>query len=161
MSYDCVTIDNDLIRFENHYKISEQESVNIIIYYKGIRDYSLLFPTIISANQSLALRLGLFYEEAEKSFENSAWLSYVLNCGAIFEGLLFHKLNANEYAKFNDLIKTALEGDFINTETAQIMHNAREKRNLIHAGRYTDPFITRLEAMDIMKVMDNVILNFR
>jgi hypothetical protein len=66
----------------------------IVIFYHGIRDYGLLFPSITPL--TLQARMGEFYREAEIAFDAAAWLTFMLMCGALFEGILFHKMGANK-----------------------------------------------------------------
>ena len=73
-------------------QFSKYDSLRLCIYYFGIKDFSLLFPQIKAAAVDRAERLGLIYEEAEKTFEAGAWLSFMLMCGSIFEHLLFFRL---------------------------------------------------------------------
>ncbi|WP_258166065.1 hypothetical protein [Bacillus sp. MYb209] len=55
------------------------EEISVVIHYNGIRDYSLLFHWVIK--DGLKRDLGSFYEEAEKNFDQGAWLSFTLMCG--------------------------------------------------------------------------------
>ncbi len=126
---------------------------SLIIHYHGIRDYSLLFPFV--HDQTMRIRLGNFYEEAEKNFDNGAWLSFCLMCGAVFEGMLYSQLTVNK--SFNDLITLGVEKEIINEDDADIMHITREARNLVHLNKYDEEYITRKNAMDIRTTMDRLI----
>lgn len=152
-SYITVDIDIDSIFPKNHeYKLM------LIIYYFGIRDYSFLFPHIKKKNPELAKRIGYFYEEAEKSFDSGAWLSYSLMCAAIFEGILFSKHNIK--SGFNDLIEDAFKNGSIDLSTRETMHIARNNRNLVHSNKYNDKLVQRIDAMDMRTTMDRLIKDF-
>jgi hypothetical protein len=140
----------------NESDIQADDSLRLIIYYHGIRDYRLLFPLI--TDSALVERLGNFYEEAEKNFANGAWLSYALMCGAIYEGLLFAKLGVNE--TFALLTRNALTGGIIDTATADVIEKARNFRNLVHANRYHDIYVSRADAMDMRTTIDKLIKKF-
>jgi hypothetical protein len=130
-------------------------SYRLVIHYHGIRDYSLLFPHVNDIN--LRNRLGDFYQEAESSFDRSAWLSFVLMCGALYEGLLYSHFCRND--NFSKLIERALKRGIIDLQGAKIMTNTRELRNLIHANNAATPFVKRSQAMDTRTVMDKLIKN--
>ncbi len=125
----------------------------LIIHYHGIRDYEALFPNV--KNNSLRTRLSKFYEEAESNFDNAAWLSYALMCGALYEGLLFSHLDAD--LKFKSLIEEAHKQKMIDSKTESIMQATREIRNLVHASRCVEPYVTRAQAMDMRTTMDRLI----
>lgn len=146
-------IKSDQLIWNHPTYINGDDKVRLVIHYHGIRDYRLLFPTV--TNASLVERLASFYEEAEKDLKSAAWLSYVLMCGAIFEGLLYAILSVNK--RFRDLIQDALVAGRIDSHTAQIMHKTRNFRNRVHANNYGKPYMTRADAMDIRAVMDKLI----
>lgn len=130
-----------------------EDKLRLLIHYYGIRDYALLFPSI--QNSELGKRLGQFYQEAESAFQNGAWLSYSLMCGAIYEGILFARLNQNE--NFKKLITKAENQNLISSDTARTMNTARILRNLVHGNKFTDPYVSRAQAMDMRSVMDKLI----
>ena len=132
------------------------DSLRLIIYYHGIKDYRLLFPSI--ANADLVARLANFYEEAEKNFDTGAWLSYALMCGAIYEGLLFDKLGVN--LTFAVLTSNALADGLIDAASANIMNKARNFRNLVHANRFHEVYVSRADAMDMRTTVDKLIKKF-
>lgn len=159
--------EGDLVKEESIYEIrgneilckvadvSYDDALRLVVFYHGIRDYRLLFPSV--ADIGLVERLALFYEEAEKNFESGAWLSYALMCGAIYEGLLFNKLGKN--MKFQILIAEALD-NHIDKRTADIMERARNFRNLVHANRFSEAYVSRVDAMDMRTTMDKLIKGF-
>ncbi len=138
--------------------VAATDSLRLLIYYHGIRDYRLLFPSI--ADLALVERLAKFYEEAEKNFDNGSWLSYVLMCGAIYEGLLFAKLNVNK--NFAALISDAQASDLIDIdiETVNVIDRARNFRNLVHANRYHEVYVSRADATDMRTTIDKLIKKF-
>ena len=142
---------------KNSYVIGDDWDVCLEIAYHGIRDHSLLFPQI-SGHNGLAKRLGEFYDEAEKSFDNKAWLSYALMCGGIFEGLLIGS-GCTKW-NFDDKITEARGKGIIDVRQEQIINSTREARNKIHANKCNDPYILRKEAFDIMATMDQLIKSF-
>ncbi|HEY8890708.1 MAG TPA: hypothetical protein VIM70_10670 [Clostridium sp.] len=136
---------------------AQSQENTLLINYFGIRDYTLLFPKI--SDSILAKRLGEFYEDSEKCFDNNAWLPYSLMCGAIFEGILFSKYNKND--KFCTLIESALSLKDIDETTAKIMNDTRNTRNLVHSNRCKTDYTSRLNAMDIRTTMDKLIKEFK
>lgn len=127
----------------------------LVIHYHGIKDYEALFPNV--ADKNLRARLGKFYEEVETNFDNATWLSYSLMCGALYEGLLYSHLGMD--SKFGELIDEALKRELIDPKTAGIMHTTRELRNLVHASRCAESYVTRAQAMDMRTTMDRLIQN--
>jgi len=136
--------------------IAATDSLRLLIYHHGIRDYRLLFPSI--ADLALVERLANFYNEAEKNFDNGSWLSYALMCGAIYEGLLFAKLGVNK--NFAPLIGDALTAGLIDAETANVIEKARNFRNLVHANRFHEVYVSRADAMDMRTTIDKLIKKF-
>lgn len=132
-----------------------EERSTLIIYYCDIRDYKLLFPKILKNNKQLAERLGRYYYEAEKAFESESWLTYSLMCAAIYEGLLyFKKIHGKD---FNEKIDNACSQNIISKKEKDLMHIARQKRNLVHANNYDKKYVLRHEAVDMRTTMDNLI----
>ncbi|RAS75235.1 DUF4145 domain-containing protein [Priestia endophytica] len=130
-----------------------------ILHHHGIRDYSLLFPWV--ENVDLRERIGRFYEEAEKSFEQGSWLSFALMCGGVFEGMLYAKLNMPQNNNFYAMIEAAYEDrEIINLQQKGIMDDVRNARNLIHASRFKQDYMSRKKAMDIMTTMSKLIKRF-
>lgn len=156
---DASQIDDDKVIWDvgKSYTIGNDWEVALEIFHHGIRDYSLLFPQI-TVNVELAKRLGNFYEEAEKNFDNQAWLSYALMCGGIFEGLLTSKGCSQK--NFSEKIRYARSNSIINTKQEEVINIARGARNKIHADRYKDPYLLRKEALDIRITMDQIIKDF-
>jgi len=146
------SIQNDKLTIFLGYSLDEVDS-KLVIHYHGIRDYALLFPFI--TDSSLKERLGDFYREAEITFENASWLSFILMCGAIFEGILFAKLEQNK--SFHELIITASQQGLIDAYTKSIMNTVRGYRNLVHAKKYTDPYVSRMDSMDVRITLDKLI----
>ena len=146
------SIQNDKLTVVPGYSLDELDS-KLVIHYHGIRDYTLLFPFV--TNNSLQERLGNFYREAEITFENASWLSFMLMCGAIFEGILFAKLGQNK--SFNDLIRDASHQGLIDTHTVSIMDKVRGYRNLVHANKHTDQYVSRMDSMDTRITLDKLI----
>ena len=144
--------DSDLILLDIT-ELSNDDKLRLVIHYHGIRSYELLFPNI--NDNDLAVRLGRFYEEAEKSFESGSWLSYCLMCGAIFEGILFSLIGQNK--KFADLIIEAANEGLIDSEDKVIMDQVRKFRNLIHASKFRDAYVSRKSGMDTRTVLDKLI----
>lgn len=133
----------------------QSHDLKLFIHYHGIRKYSLLFPNI--KQKKLRKRLGAFYKEAEVAFENSSWLTFLLMCGAIFEGILYSKVNENK--SFYHLIKEALSLKIISNDEADIMNKVREYRNLVHANNFSKSYVSREDAMDTMRLLNSIIQN--
>lgn len=181
------TVDNEHGKLSIENKAIENKAIEgyegyqfymyLYVYYDGIRDYKLLFPKI--RNDNILIRLAHYYKESEKCLENGIWLSYVLMCGAIYEGILYYKyflereqiklkydLKAknSEYKDkdicFQHLIKYAFFKKDISKETKKIMDDARDYRNLVHVNPKSESYVERINAMDTKKTMDNLIKNF-
>lgn len=151
------SLDNDKLTIYTESELTGLDS-KLVIHYHGIRDYKLLFPFI--ADPSLQERLGNFYREAETSFDNAAWLSFMLMCGAIFEGMLFAKLGQTNGSTFYQLITTAKHNNIIDINTESIMNKVRDYRNLIHANKHSDSYVSRVDAMDTRTTLDKLIKKF-
>jgi len=149
-----IMINDTTLRFGTCCSVKE-EGTDIAVYYSGIRDYSHLFYWV--EEDGLRERLGEFYEEADKAFDNASWLSFALLCGAVFEGVLYAKGYRNGLeAKINKAVSDSI----IDNRTSEIMHKVREFRNLIHAYKYEEPRVTRRDAMDIRSVLDKLLISF-
>lgn len=126
----------------------------LLINFHGIRDYALLFPRCEST--AMANRLGQYYEEAEKCFEQSGWLSFALMCGAVFEGLLLSKVGGGD-DRFEALIDRILAQGAVTDVEALVLHKVRYFRNLVHAKRVSEPYVSRADAMDTRKVLHRLV----
>ena len=126
----------------------------LLINFHGIRDYARLFPRCQSAD--MAIRLGQYYEEAEKCFEQAAWLSFALMCGAVFEGLLFSKVGESD-DRFESLIDRARAQGAVTDDEALVLHKVRGFRNLVHAKRVHESYVSRADAMDTRRVLDRLV----
>jgi hypothetical protein len=143
-----------LVNYAEYYKHIAEFSI-LTISYCAIRDYSLLFPSILKENKKLAQRLGKYYYEAEKAFEGESWLTYSLMCAAIYEGLLYFKIT--ERVDFIQKINGAFNRSMINEKERNLMHIARQKRNLVHPNNYNQEYVLRSEAVDMRTAMDDII----
>lgn len=123
------------------------------VYHHGIRDYKLLFPHIEECE--LKQRLGDFYHEAEIAFENAAWLSFALMCGAVYEGVLFSIINNNK--SFHKLIRDGIRLGVLDKNDSDIMDDTRKIRNIVHANKYERPYVSRLQALDMRTLLDKII----
>jgi len=130
----------------------------LIIHYHGIRDYKLLFPAISS--EIRIQRLANYYEEADKCFEAGAWLSFMMMCGAVFEGLLFDSIGNSKAKKFNDLIIKAAKQNLITSDEQILIDKVREYRNIIHLDNNEESYVSRADVMDTRKVLDSIIQRF-
>ncbi|OAH58325.1 hypothetical protein AWH48_18285 [Domibacillus aminovorans] len=150
---------NKIIIAAEYQLMRHVDSLLIALHYHGIKDYSLLFPWV--KNNSLRKRLGNFYEEAEKNFEQGAWLSFALLCGAVFEGMLHAKLNPPENGRtFEDMTSDAFAKGILNKTQHDIMKKVRKSRNLVHPNMINIPYVTRRDAMDIRVTLDKLIKDF-
>lgn len=148
-------LDDTRLRLTSLCPFQFHNSARVIVHYNGIRDHSLLFPWI--NDESLRKRLGEFYEEAEKGFDNASWLSFSLMCAAIFEGMLFAK---GVSGLFQEQIDKAASAGIIDNRMKNIMHQVRGFRNLVHANNHSKTYVSRASAMDIRSVLDNLIVNY-
>lgn len=124
----------------------------LIVHYHGIRDYEALFPSVQDLN--IRRRIAQFQEEADTVFQQKAWMSYVILSTAVLEGLLVYRLGNKKLVR---LIDEASESGLINDAGRNALHNARDRRNLVHASRAQEPYVSRLEAMDVRTSMDRLI----
>lgn len=158
-----------------------EDSVNLYVYYYGIKDYALLFPEICKHDLKFATMLGNYYYEAEKAFKDECWISFSLLCGAIYEGILSFKYRnkqveiKNQYKirqdwniDFSNYIKYAKLKNDINENQATIMDKTRKYRNNIHPLKMeknfdVNKYITdlRTSAMNIMETLDYMLKNFK
>lgn len=122
----------------------------LTVTYSGIRNYTLLFPHVTC--EGLKVRLGEFAEEAEKAFDASAWMSFVLMAGAVIEGLLVSRFGNNK--KFFKLIKLAGEAGLVTETELESLDEVREARNRVHADQFGLPFVGRQLAMDVYVIYD-------
>jgi len=144
------------IRILSEYSINEQYEVTVMLYYHGIRDYSLLFPWI--EGEQLRQRIGYYHEEADKNFESGAWFSFSVMCGAIFEGILYAKGIQGD--RFYDKIQNAFREGLLTERQKEIFDLVRKYRNALHSNLYEVPLITRKDAMDIKNTLNMIIKSF-
>jgi hypothetical protein len=153
------TITEDVLLFHSPFsvKFSGLERCRLAIHYHGIRDFARLFPQV--SETALRDRLGQFYEEADITFDRGAWLSFALMAAAVYEGLLGWRLG-DPKGNFSDLIKRGVKDGIITELESRILEDARASRNLVHAGRFVEPSVTRLRAMNMRTVLDSLIRKF-
>jgi hypothetical protein len=153
------TIAEDTLSFRSPFsvKFGGFERCRLVVHYHGIRDFARLFPQV--PEPALRDRLGQFYEEADITFDRGAWLSFALMAGAVYEGLLGWRLGQVN-GKFSDLIHRGVKDGIITERESRILQDAQESRNLVHAGRFGEPSVTRANAMDMRMVMDTLVRKF-
>ncbi|MEH7754777.1 DUF4145 domain-containing protein [Bacillus toyonensis] len=134
------------------------EQISVVVHYNGIRNYSLLFPWV--EVDGLKCDLGSFYEEAEKNFDQGAWLSFALMCGAVFEGMLYDKLGYPSENNFNYMTNIAYDRNVIDKQQKVIIDKVRKLRNRIHCNRFNKPYVSRTDAMDMKSILDRLIKDF-
>ncbi|HHT7239778.1 TPA: DUF4145 domain-containing protein [Bacillus cereus] len=159
-SLDTVVV-GDTLTMEAAYPLTdEHRSISVVVHYNGIRDYSQLFPWV--SNEDLRRDLGLFYEEAEKNFEQGAWLSFALMCGAVFEGMLYARLDYPAENGFNNMIIAASNEEIgiLTASQREIMDKVRVLRNRVHCNKFTLPYVSRVDAMDIKSLLDRLVKDF-
>jgi len=156
-SPDNFTVVGNKIRWEGKgYALDHESGLSLTIHYHGIRDYSLLFPRV--PDVTLRTRLGEFYYEAEICLENNTRLSFCVMSASIFEGLL-HSVYPSIFNFKPKIDKAELDGR-ISPADASIIDAARELRNLVHAGKHAEPFVTHLQMMDVRTTLDHIIKSF-
>ncbi|MDU4324563.1 MAG: hypothetical protein E7I48_04025 [Clostridium celatum] len=143
---------------DNNCIINSKSTLNI--FYTGIKDYAFLFPRINNHKNKLAERLGRYYYESEYAYDNELWLSFVLMCGAIFEGLIYHELNYPQDNGLNIMTIQAVKNGIITEEESIIINSARKARNLIHANRFDQKYYSRKDAVDMKNLLDKLIYRF-
>ncbi|WP_217581593.1 hypothetical protein [Lysinibacillus sp. GbtcB16] len=150
-------ITGNTIEFETDFVKEEINSLEVVIYYHGIKDYQALFPWI--TDEPVRKRLATYYEELEKTFEVKAWLPFVLMCAAVIEGMLYEKLG-RPTVTLNEMIEQATENGLLNLNDSSIMHKARKSRNLVHINRRELPYVNRKEALEMRVTIDRLIKHF-
>ena len=123
----------------------------LAVNYLGVRSYPCFFPHF--GDPDLKARCAQFMEEADQTFEESSWLSFVLMAGGVFEGFLVD-LTGNQKATFGQLIAGVEQTDVFDDLELQALRDAAEARNLVHAGRAKDPYVTRERLMDIRLALE-------
>lgn len=123
----------------------------LIINYLGIRDYQCFFPHF--ENGKLKERAAQFMEEADKTFDEASWLSFVLMAGAVFESYLVD-MTGDKKSTFGGLIKKISKNDFFDEDEIKILTEASDARNLVHAGRFEDIYLTRDKAMTVRLALE-------
>lgn len=78
---------------------------------------------------------------------------------AVYEGLLGQRLGDLKKG-LADLIKLAAREKVLTSREESILRVARGSRNLVHAGLFNEPIVTRTNAMDMRTVMDALIRKF-
>ncbi|OOR20552.1 DUF4145 domain-containing protein [Bacillus cereus] len=152
-------IHDDILTIESDRSdLFDSEYLSVVVHYNGIRDYSLLFPWV--EKDGLKHDLGLFYEEAEKNFDQGAWLSFALMCGAVFEGMLYDKLGYPSKNNFNNMINVANDRNIISEHQKNIIDKVRESRNRVHCNKFDLPYVSRTDAMDMKSLLDRLIKDF-
>ena len=126
----------------------------LTVYHFGIKDYSLLFPEIMDS--ALKTRVGLFMEEADKTFEQEAWLSFVVMAGSVFEGVLSN-LIADYGSTFGTLVNKVSELKILDEYEISILKDAVKFRNHVHAGKFKEETAARQDAMNIRVQLDQFI----
>lgn len=92
------------------------------------------------------------------TFENGPWLSFALMAGAAYEGLLDWKVEERSKSdRFSDPIRKAVTESLVDEDEKAVLSIAKDNRNLVHAGRCDEPYVTRGGAMDMRRVLDRVI----
>jgi len=92
-------------------------------------------------------------EEAEKTFEESSWLSFTIMTGSVFESLLVDLTNELKLP-FGALINKITSHNLFDAVELETLSFVKEARNLVHAGRYDDAYITRDKAMSVRLPLD-------
>lgn len=138
--------------------LRENGNYYIQIHYYGIRDYTLFFPDVAMEDPVRAKRMGMLYEEAEKCFQNAAWLSFAIMSAAVFEHILYFKLNRVEN-NLSPLIDKAESSGVISCSEALLMRKVKNLRNAIHCNRTNIEYIEKINAMGLKKLIDKIIIS--
>ena len=127
----------------------------LTIYYIGIRDYKLLFPDI--GDSALRERMGEFMEEADKTFSEGAWISFMIMAGAVFEGRLAYMLNSYN-VPHGGLVSEVEKLEMMEDEEIEVIKSVKDYRNLVHAGKYKENLkVSRNSAMTVRLILDEYI----
>jgi hypothetical protein len=124
----------------------------LTVYYAGIRDYALFFPQV--SNIYLKNRLGEFAEEANNAFEGGAWMSFTIMAISVIEGLLFNIFGSKNLV---DLIDMANINAVIDDKEKVLLHDARQERNRVHAGKFNEPLASRCFGTDLYVLYDQLV----
>jgi hypothetical protein len=143
---------------------TETRQATLSVQYAGIRDHSLLFPSVERAD--LRKRLGEFAEEAETAYENGSWMSFTVMAISAIEGLLCdtfgqavkkwekRKTTHGELAR---VMSFAIEEGALDPHEGALLSEARRVRNRIHAGRFYEPLACRSSATDMYVLYDRLL----
>lgn len=123
----------------------------LVINYIGIRDYQKFFPHFKGA--SLKGRAAQFLEEADKTFDDGSWLSFVMMAGAVFESFLVD-LTGKGSETLGSLVKKVNSKGLFSDLEVEALAAATEARNLVHAGRHKQPYISRDRAMAVRVALE-------
>ncbi|MFL0505530.1 hypothetical protein ACH0B5_07275 [Ureibacillus sp. 179-F W5.1 NHS] len=152
-------IEDNTIKIDSEYQIDDDSQIYVEIYYQGIRDYGALFPWI--SNMKFRERLGQFYEEMTKTFENQIWLAFSLSVAAVIEGMLHAKLDfPTENNTLEKLLKRAKTTDIITIKEFEILSKARQNRNLVHSNKYESDYVTKKDCLDMRVTIDRLVKKF-
>lgn len=127
------------------------QDLTLVINYLGINSYEKFFPHF--DDDSLRERSAQFLEEADKTFEESSWFAFVMMAGAVFESFLVDMLG-DEESTFGLLINKVRELSVFTNREVAALDDAKEARNIIHAGRHDEPYVTREKAMNVRLVLE-------
>lgn len=138
--------------------VAEDDKIEFLISYYGVRDYSALFCFL--SDDELVEKMGRYYRESEICFASGCWLSYLMMVGAIFEGILYDKLKDcieldRDIASknFGKLLEKAHAEGHLLKDAYDTMDSVRKKRNLIHVGCEPETYPSYTDAMDAKVVL--------
>ncbi len=133
--------------------LSPPEST-LIINYLGIRDYQAFFPCF--EDLSLKARAAEFMEEADKTFDEGVWLSFVLMAGGVLESFLVD-LTGDKRSTFGGLITKVKDKEYFSELEMEALHEASSARNIVHAGKYNKPYVSRDKAMTVRLALEQLL----
>lgn len=143
---------------------TETRRAVLTVHFAGIRDHSLLFPSVERVD--FKSRLGEFAEEAEAAFANGSWMSFTVMAISAIEGLLhdaFEKKTKTwekrkeKHGGLELLIDYATDKGALEGYEGALLHDARRVRNRIHAGRFSEPLADRASATDMYVLYERLL----
>jgi len=130
------------------------EESTLIINYLGIKDYKCFFPQF--ENDDLKCRAAEFMEEADKTFDEGSWLSFVLMAGGVLESFLVD-ITDDKQSTFGNLIKQIEQKHLFSKEEIGVLRDASKARNLVHAGKFKKPYVSRGVAMSVRLTLEQML----
>ena len=133
------------------------------VKYYGVKNYRNYFGNLENPEQ--AARGAFYLEEAERSFDASAYFSFLLMAGAVLESLLQARLPKGKKSTLNPLIDAAAARGILpevapyfrtREQIIEEWQRIADARNMLHPNRL-DTTSIRERAMDCRSILDKTL----